>query len=177
MAAALPRRARRRTASDRQQRTPTRSEAALRLLLEQETIVWHREYCTGRYWLDFYCPTAKVAIEVDGGSHLGREARVHDAERDGWHAERGIVTHRFSADQVERDGQGVLREIRKLVRMRLGLEEELSAATASAALPDPVRPAASSGPRPSALGLAGGWIGRGRCWSPDCCSPLSWPSQ
>lgn len=123
------------------ERVPTRSELVLWSLLEREVIGWKREYATGTHWFDFYCPTAKLAVEVDGGSHHGRRARERDAERDERHAEQGIVTHRFSADHVERDAEGVLREIRALVRLRLGLED---AGTPAPAGP-PARPVSASG--------------------------------
>jgi very-short-patch-repair endonuclease len=34
-----------------------------------------------RYIVDFYCAKLKLVIEVDGGSHAGKEAQVYDAQR------------------------------------------------------------------------------------------------
>ncbi len=89
-------------------------------MLELEPDGWQREYVTGPFRLDFYCPLARLAVEVDGGSHLGREARERDDLRDEWHKARKITTMRVSADHVERDLAGVLEEIRQRLRVQTG---------------------------------------------------------
>lgn len=68
-----------------EQRQPTRSESLLWQALRRERVGWEREYATGPYRLDFFCPTARLAVEVDGGSHAGRTAWSRDVERDAWH--------------------------------------------------------------------------------------------
>lgn len=57
-----------------------------------------------RGWIvDFYCPAAKLAIEVDGGYHDHRKAE--DAFRDRVLAEKcGITTLRFTNEEVGKDG-------------------------------------------------------------------------
>jgi len=100
----------------------TRSERLLWELLEHAPPGWEREYSTGLYRLDFYCPAVRLAIEVDGGSHYGRAAGERDAFRDDWHRVRGITTKRFSAVEVERDPSWVLSEIRQLVEPDSGAE-------------------------------------------------------
>lgn len=99
----------------RRQQQATRSELLLWALLEDEPPGWEREYSTGLYRLDFYCPSARLAVEVDGGSHYGREAAERDALRDDWHRARGITTKRYSASEVEREPAWVLREIHQLL--------------------------------------------------------------
>ena len=79
---------------------------------------WCREYATGRYRLDFYCPAARLAIEVDGQSHNGRQAWERDRQRDAWHAQRGILTKRYSGYEVLRETGRVRREVEELVRQR-----------------------------------------------------------
>lgn len=76
---------------------------------------WLREHVTGPYRLDFYLPSVRLAVEVDGASHQGRVRFEKDALRDAWHAGRGITTRRFSADEVERDLPWVLDEVRRQV--------------------------------------------------------------
>jgi very-short-patch-repair endonuclease len=93
-----------------------RSEAALWEVLRREPQEWVREYATGRYRLDFSCPAAKLAVEVDGRSHDGRAAWDRDVARDDHHRTLGIITKRFSADEVERDLDMVLAEVRRLTR-------------------------------------------------------------
>lgn len=93
----------------------TASERVLWQLLVDEPPGWLREYATGPYRLDFFCPLARLAVEVDGGSHAGVAAGRRDALRDAWHAARGITTKRFSATEVEREPDWVLAELRALV--------------------------------------------------------------
>ncbi|WP_025229163.1 endonuclease domain-containing protein [Fimbriimonas ginsengisoli] len=55
---------------------------------------FRRQYPIGPYTLDFFCPEAGICIEVDGDSHIGREAR--DAFRDQALLDHGIVTIRIA---------------------------------------------------------------------------------
>ena len=38
-----------------------------------------RQYSIGPYILDFYCPTVKLAVELNGGQHKQSDNREHDA--------------------------------------------------------------------------------------------------
>ena len=49
--------------------------------------------------VDFFAPEVRLAVEVDGGSHRGREAR--DRDRDAYLAAYGVRTLRVSASDVE----------------------------------------------------------------------------
>lgn len=91
---------------------PTPSELYLWEALSGGSMGWCREYSTGRYRLDFYLPSHKLAVEVDGGSHDGPVRRAADDQRDLWHLERwGIATARYSVDEVMHDRAGVLADI------------------------------------------------------------------
>ncbi len=63
---------------------------------------------------DFYCDAAALVVEVDGGSHVGREA--YDRERDGIFRGLGIEVLRIPAELVTQDLEGVLREIGERAR-------------------------------------------------------------
>ena len=54
----------------------------------------------GPFILDFYCPSAKLCVEVDGPAH--DEQADYDARHDRWLMERGIKVLRVSIDDVER---------------------------------------------------------------------------
>jgi very-short-patch-repair endonuclease len=54
---------------------------------------WRRQYPVGRYVLDFYCPEAKLCVEVDGDQH--QETVARDQFRDDWLAARGVQTFRL----------------------------------------------------------------------------------
>jgi very-short-patch-repair endonuclease len=62
--------------------------------------------------VDFYCPSYRLVVEVDGGVHLPGEARRRDAARDAWLAQRGVRVLRISSSLVEQDVQGAVEIIR-----------------------------------------------------------------
>jgi very-short-patch-repair endonuclease len=68
-----------------------------------------RQHPVGHFILDFYCASAKLAIELDGDSHAEQEA--YDQARTEWLAERGYRVIRFTDRQVERNLETVLAAI------------------------------------------------------------------
>jgi very-short-patch-repair endonuclease len=52
---------------------------------------------------DFYCPAARMAVEIDGATHWDAEKRAKDAARDAWLARRGVVVMRVEAASVYRN--------------------------------------------------------------------------
>ena len=62
------------------------------------------------YILDFYLPTLKLAIEIDGASHNSEHARTYDQIRDSLAAKKGIRVVRFSNDEVK-DSENCIRKI------------------------------------------------------------------
>ena len=66
-----------------------------------------RQHPIGPYVLDFYCPAAKLAIEVDGIAHdMGDRPRRDDA-RAAWLAEQGIELQRIPAKDVLSDPDAI----------------------------------------------------------------------
>lgn len=53
-----------------------------------------------RFIVDFYCPTLKLVIEVDGEIHLTDEAQLYDQERTYVLGGYGLTVMRFSNQQV-----------------------------------------------------------------------------
>jgi very-short-patch-repair endonuclease len=62
--------------------------------------VFRRQYPIGPYILDFFCPAAKLAVEIDGHGHGDDAQRAHDARRDRWLGNRGLHVHRITASSV-----------------------------------------------------------------------------
>ena len=63
----------------------TPAEAALWTLLKNKQILglrFRRQFSVNNYILDFFCPRAKLAIELDGEVHNSPEAREYDLKRD-----------------------------------------------------------------------------------------------
>ncbi|PYK14275.1 MAG: DNA methyltransferase, partial [Verrucomicrobia bacterium] len=61
---------------------------------------FRRQHPLDCYILDFYCPAAKLAIELDGGGHNYRASQIHDRTRSELLARRGITILRFWNHQV-----------------------------------------------------------------------------
>ena len=83
-------------------RTMSQPEARLwqYLRTRPEGLKFRRQHPVGPYVLDFYCPAAKLAIEVDGEAHGLAE---RDLGRDLWLRNRGIDTLRIAAADLYGD--------------------------------------------------------------------------
>ncbi|MEM1118576.1 MAG: endonuclease domain-containing protein [Bacteroidota bacterium] len=48
---------------------------------------WRRQYGIGPFIVDFYCPEARLGVEVDGAVHDDPSRAAYDAERERWLAD------------------------------------------------------------------------------------------
>jgi very-short-patch-repair endonuclease len=62
--------------------------------------VFRRQHPLGPYVLDFYCPSARLCIEVDGQSHGFGDRPERDERRDRYLNHHGIRTIRVAASEV-----------------------------------------------------------------------------
>jgi very-short-patch-repair endonuclease len=65
--------------------------------------IFRRQVPIGSVIVDFYCPAAKLAVEVDGRTHWDDDAQLKDAARDHWLSEQGIRVVRVGAGEVYRN--------------------------------------------------------------------------
>ncbi|MBU6391806.1 MAG: DUF559 domain-containing protein [Planctomycetes bacterium] len=72
---------------------------------------FYRQKIIANYIVDFYCPKAKLIIELDGGQHFGKEGEEKDRKRDNYMANLGIKVFRFSDREVFGNINGVLEKI------------------------------------------------------------------
>ncbi|MBQ2046560.1 MAG: DUF559 domain-containing protein [Muribaculaceae bacterium] len=56
---------------------------------------WRRQFSIGGYILDFYCPKAKLCVELDGASHFTPYGLEADAARTEYLNQLGIRVLRF----------------------------------------------------------------------------------
>ncbi len=77
-----------------------------------------RQHPIGRYVLDFYCPEARLAIEIDGIGHDMGDRPQRDESRDAWLAEQGVRVVRIPAADVLKDPELVAEAIRLLCSER-----------------------------------------------------------
>ena len=77
-----------------------------------------RQYGVGIYIVDFYCPKARLAVEVDGGTHITEEDIQYDKNRQSEIESLGIKFLRFTNDEIYNDLLNVLETIKnKLIKL------------------------------------------------------------
>ncbi|MBF9255197.1 endonuclease domain-containing protein [Pontibacter sp. 172403-2] len=72
---------------------------------------FRRQHSIGNYILDFYCPSEKLAIELDGHVHLHSAAAEADMKRDNILNELGVKVLRFENKDIFQNLDAVLQEI------------------------------------------------------------------
>jgi very-short-patch-repair endonuclease len=72
---------------------------------------FYRQKPIGSYIVDFYCPTAKLVIEVDGSQHLDPPHQSDDQRRDTYLANLGLRVLRFDNRQVLLETESVVEAI------------------------------------------------------------------
>ena len=72
---------------------------------------FYRQRPIGDYIVDFYCPKAKLVIELDGGQHYLKTGEEKDIMRDNYLNRMGLKVLRFSDADVLRDIDSVLKKI------------------------------------------------------------------
>ncbi|MBN1692080.1 MAG: endonuclease domain-containing protein [Dehalococcoidales bacterium] len=84
----------------------------LKLKMRKLQGLWfYRQKPIGSYIADFYCPKAKLVIEVDGGQHFENEAVEYDKARDEYMESLGLKVLRFTNTEVLDNIDGVLEVI------------------------------------------------------------------
>ncbi len=61
---------------------------------------FYRQKPIGDYIVDFFCPRAKLVIEVDGSQHLSDEMIEYDRIRDDYLSSHGLRVLRFTNTEV-----------------------------------------------------------------------------
>lgn len=74
---------------------------------------FRRQHSVGGYILDFYCPSERLAVELDGAAHDSDMAQQYDRERDRFLRHCGILVLRFENKWVFQQPDAVLAEIAK----------------------------------------------------------------
>ena len=70
--------------------------------LKQADLKFRRQHPVGPFVIDFYCPKAKLGIEIDGATHDTEERIRRDAVRDAAIESKGVTVIRIPAAEVLR---------------------------------------------------------------------------
>ena len=93
---------------------------------------FRRQHEVAPYFLDFFCPLAKLAVELDGSGHGLPEQRGHDTERDAFLAAKGIEVLRLWNLEWSRNREGCLLEIWAALTRRVPADDLAKLETADA---------------------------------------------
>ncbi|MBK6749629.1 MAG: endonuclease domain-containing protein [Pyrinomonadaceae bacterium] len=75
-----------------------------------------RQHSVGNYILDFYCPSEKLAVELDGSLHFSSKGAAEDRERTAFLESKGIRVLRFENREVFDESEWMLDKIRASFR-------------------------------------------------------------
>lgn len=76
--------------------------------LRNYPVQFHRQVPFGRFVVDFYCPKAKLALELDGSQHYEGNGPEYDAERSVYLMQGyGLHILRFTNEEVKKNFEGV----------------------------------------------------------------------
>ena len=79
--------------------------------LKNLPVTVNRQKVLGNYIVDFFCFSAKLAIELDGSQHYTESAAAKDKLRDEWLASEGIRVLRYSNYEINTNFEGVCADI------------------------------------------------------------------
>lgn len=96
----------------------TPAEATLWKSLQQKKLggKFRRQHSVGNYILDFYCPSERLAVELDGEDHFSDAGFEYDQKRMAYLKELNIKIVRFENKEVFEDLPAVLENIRLMFK-------------------------------------------------------------
>jgi very-short-patch-repair endonuclease len=99
-------------------RNMTVAEKALWQMIRNEQLgfKFRRQHSVSSYVLDFYCAPLKLAIEVDGSTHLDKDVQLRDKIRQRELESHNITFVRVTDPQVLHDATYVLRAIKDAIQ-------------------------------------------------------------
>ncbi len=74
-----------------------------------------RQFGIGYYIADFYAPSLRLAIEVDGKQHESEDSLIYDNERDNYFRSLNIQVLRFKNEDILDDVENVVRIIKNYI--------------------------------------------------------------
>lgn len=78
----------------------------------------YRQRVFGRYIVDFYCASAKLAIELDGSQHFDEAGKTYDQARTEYLNKQEIAVLRIPNNEVNRNFRGVCEYIDAAIQNR-----------------------------------------------------------
>jgi very-short-patch-repair endonuclease len=89
-----------------------------RSFLREHQPRFRRQRTIKTFIVDFYCPAAKLVIEVDGESHFTEEGKARDTERTAVLEGLGLYVLRFTNREVMQEFEGACQRISEVLTDR-----------------------------------------------------------
>ena len=70
--------------------------------------------------VDFYCASAKLAIELDGSQHYTEQGEAYDTERSACLVRCGLEVVRFTNSEIDTEFDAVCKKIHTVIQERQG---------------------------------------------------------
>jgi very-short-patch-repair endonuclease len=144
-------------AGDARRLAPTRAEAALAAILDELgggalRGEYRREWPVGEWWADFYFPSIRLAIEVDGGYHRAQSRWRLDQRKAADLEARGITLLRLANPEVFGDRLRLVERLRTAWR-QAALRTRRETRAQPNLVREPAAPYGASAARPACLYL------------------------
>ena len=88
--------------------------------LQRFPVKVYKQRIIDEYVVDFYCHSARLAIELDGSQHYTEEGKAYDAARSAVLEQNGIFVLRFLNRELDENFYGVCATIEKIIMERMG---------------------------------------------------------
>ncbi len=103
----------------------TDSEKALWSRLRNKQLLdiqFYRQKPIGEHIVDFFAPTAKLVVEVDGSQHMAGNHLQEDGIRDAYLTSLGLKVLRFNSREVLKESDAVVEAIYRKITDQLNAE-------------------------------------------------------
>ena len=90
--------------------------------LKSYPVHFRRQQIFGNYIVDFYCPQAKLVIELDGSQHYEPEKEAYDQARTEALNRFGVCVVRYANNQIDHEFRAVCDNIDHIIRKRLNMK-------------------------------------------------------
>ena len=87
--------------------------------LKNHKLHWYKQRPVGKYILDFYCGTLKIAIELDGSQHYYSDGIKYDTERTKFLNDNNILVLRYTNIDIDKNFEAVCMDIERVIRERI----------------------------------------------------------
>lgn len=89
------------------------------IYLKNSNYKFYKQRLINNYIVDFYCPKARVAIELDGSQHRTEQNILYDIERTQKLNSLHIDVLRFSNIDIDKNLEGVILHINQIIKSKI----------------------------------------------------------